>query len=438
MSRYTCTACGVVTPKWSGKCDSCFEWNSIVEEIDSRSKKRKVNADIFSTLDTIESMNMKRLKTDMDEFDRVCGGGIVPGSVILIGGAPGIGKSTLMLQLASQITNKGICAYATGEEGLSQVKIRAERLKTNHDNFFMTTTTDILELTVAFESLKGLGVAIIDSVQTMTHPDIDAPAGSVSQIRAVTQTLVDSAKRFGYAVLLIGHVTKEGGLAGPRVLEHMVDAVLYFDGDAQYDYRILRTNKNRFGPTNEIGIFRMTQSGLEEVKNPSSLFLNEGASVSGTSIAAGIEGTRVILCEVQALATTSYLPSPRRVDVGWDHNRLATLVAVIQSRCKIPLNDKDIYLNFAGGVSFKEPALDLAVAAALMSAVYDKPNNNKTAFIGEVSLSGSIRPVLHLDERIKEAKKLGFTNIYCNCSQEVIPEGVTKVTHLRDVKELYA
>jgi DNA repair protein RadA/Sms len=302
----------------------------------------------------------------------------------------------------------------------------------------MTTTTDILELTTAFESLKGLGVAIIDSVQTMTHPDIDAPAGSVSQIRAVTQSLVDSAKRFGYAVLLIGHVTKEGGLAGPRVLEHMVDAVLYFDGDAQYDYRILRTNKNRFGPTNEIGIFRMTQAGLEEVKNPSSLFLNEGTNVSGTSIAAGIEGTRVILCEVQALATTSYLPSPRRVDVGWDHNRLATLVDVIQSRCKIPLNDKDIYLNFAGGVSFKEPALDLAVAAALMSAVYDKPNNNKTAFIGEVSLSGSIRPVLHLDERIKEAKKLGFTNIYCNCSSEVVPENVTKVTHLRDVKELYS
>lgn len=437
MSKYMCNACGVIYPKWAGQCESCEGWNCIVEEISTRSRKHKVNPNIFSTLDNIESMDMKRLKTNMDEFDRVCGSGIVPGSVILIGGAPGIGKSTLMLQIASQITKNAVCAYATGEEGLSQVKIRAERLKTNENNFFMTTCTNIIDLIYAFENLKGLGVAIIDSVQTMTHPDIDAPAGSVSQIRAVTQTLIESAKRYNYAVLLIGHVTKDGALAGPRILEHMVDTVLYFDGDAQYDYRILRTNKNRFGPTNEIGIFRMTQNGLEEVKNPSSLFLNEGATVSGTSIAAGIEGTRVILCEVQALVTTSFLPSPRRISVGWDHNRLATLVAVIQSRCKIPLNDKDIYLNLAGGLSFKEPALDLAVISALMSAIYDKPNINKSVFIGEVSLSGSIRPVLHLDERIKEAKKLGFTNIYCNCTQETIPSFVTKIKHLKEVKDLY-
>jgi DNA repair protein RadA/Sms len=275
MSQYVCTACGVFSSKWSGKCEPCGAWNTLTEEVKTRTRKHKVSENIFSTLGTIESINMKRIKTNLDEFDRVCGSGIVPGSVILIGGAPGIGKSTLMLQIASQITDSNICAYATGEEGLSQVKIRAERLKTKDDNFFMTSTTNIMDLTAAFESLKGLGVAIIDSVQTMVHPDVESPAGSVSQIRAVTQSLVDSAKRYNYAVLLVGHVTKDGALAGPRVLEHMVDAVLYFDGDAQYDYRILRTSKNRFGPTNEIGIFRMTQGGLEEVKNPSSLFLNE-------------------------------------------------------------------------------------------------------------------------------------------------------------------
>ncbi|USO02262.1 MAG: DNA repair protein RadA [Alphaproteobacteria bacterium] len=437
MSKYTCNACGVITSKWSGRCESCKEWNCVVEDLQQRSRNHKVNKDIFSTLDNVEEIDMQRLKTGIDEFDRVCGSGIVKGSVILIGGTPGIGKSTLMLQVASQVANNAICAYATGEEGLSQVKIRAKRLDTKEENFFMTTSTNVIELVHAFENLPNLGVAIIDSVQTMMHPDIDSPTGSISQIRAVTQTLIDSAKQHNYAVLLIGHVTKDGSLAGPRVLEHMVDAVLYFDGDTQYDYRILRTSKNRFGPTNEIGIFKMTQQGLKEVKNPSSLFLNEDSDVSGTAIAAGIEGTRVLLCEIQALVTSSFLPSPRRVNVGWDHNKLSTLVAVIQSRCKIPLSDKDIYLNLAGGLTFKEPALDLAVIAALMSAIYDKPITNKSVFIGEVSLSGSIRPVLKLDERIKEAKKLGFETIYCNVSGEKTPEGVTKVTHIRDIKALF-
>lgn len=431
--KYVCNNCGLQLAKWSGKCEGCNSWNSIVEEEIPSSTVHVSFDKIFSHLDKVDLVNIQRIKTEISEFDRVCGGGIVPGSVVLIGGSPGIGKSTLMLQVVSKLAKNNVCAYVTGEEGLGQVKIRADRLKIKGSNFFLANSTNILELISSFEQIKDLGVVILDSIQTMGHPDINAPAGSVTQVRAITHLLVESAKKNNYAILLIGHVTKEGALAGPKILEHMVDTVLYFDEDLQNDYRLLRTTKNRFGPTSEVGVFMMTAEGLEAVKNPSTLFLMNDSKVSGTAVTAGFEGTRVILCEVQTLATKSYLPSPRRVSLGWDNNRLSMIIGVLQSRCKIPLDNKDVYVNFSGGLTLKEPATDLAVAVALMSAIYEKVTPDDSIYIGEVSLSGTVRPVSHMVERIKEAKKLGFKKIFCNSDTK----DVVQVKHLLDLKKYF-
>ena len=434
---YVCSNCGIVSPKWAGKCEGCQAWNSleINTSIRKNSKKNLSPNDLFISLNDVDEKFQTRLTSGIAEFDRVTGGGLVPGSVILLGGNPGIGKSTLMLQIVSHLSNNYMCIYASGEEGLAQIKVRGKRLNVNQEKFSLSTCTDILQLTRGFEQTKDLDVVIIDSIQTMTHPDIEAASGTVSQIRAVCQVLIDSAKRYNYTVIMIGHVTKEGVFAGPKLLEHMVDTVLYFDGDNSLDFRVLRTVKNRFGPTNEIGVFEMNEEGLKEVTNPSSLFLSSDQTlVSGTAITASIEGTRPILCEVQTLISQSYLPSPRRVSIGYDNNRLSMLTAVLSTRCKLPLGDKDIYLNIAGGLTLKDPATDLAVSAALISSLKNEAVSQKNVYCGEIALSGQIRPVRMIDQRLKESAKLGFENIICKGNKIKSKEiSVCNIDHVREL-----
>ncbi len=400
--------------KWNGKCEGCGQWNTIAQEV-STSKRKKIQPDeIFTPLGEVEEHHYKRIVTDIGEFDRVTGGGFVPGSVILLGGNPGIGKSTLMLQILARLSQRQQCIYVSGEEGLAQIKMRASRLQIDQDKCVLSTCTNVLQLTSAFEQTPNLGVVIIDSIQTMSHPDIDAAPGTVSQVRACSQALIDSTKRHNYIMIIIGHVTKDGIFAGPKLLEHMVDTVLYFDGDGSLDYRILRTIKNRFGTTNEIGVFEMGQEGLMEIANPSSIFLSHDKTpVSGSAIAVSMEGTRPILCEIQTLISPSFLASPRRVSIGYDNNRLSMLTAVLIARCKLGLGDKDIYVNIAGGLTLKDTAADLAIVAALISSLKNQPLSNQTVYCGEIALSGQIRPVRMLEQRMKEAEKLGFTQIVC-------------------------
>lgn len=414
---FTCNSCGTIYNKWSGKCEGCQQWNTITQEISttSTSKRQKVRPeDIFTPLKDVEDQHYKRLLTGISEFDRVTGGGLVPGSVILLGGHPGIGKSTLMLQILARLSQKQQCVYVSGEEGLAQIKMRAGRLQVDQHKCVLSTCTNVTQLTSALEQTPNLGVVIVDSIQTMSHPDVDAAPGTVSQVRAASQTLIDSAKRHNYVMILIGHVTKDGVFAGPKLLEHMVDTVLYFDGDGSLDYRILRTIKNRFGATNEIGVFEMGQEGLVEITNPSSIFLSQDKTpVSGTAIAVSMEGTRPILCEIQTLISPSFLASPRRVSIGYDNNRLSMLTAVLISRCKLPLGDKDIYVNIAGGLSLKDTAADLAIVAALISSLKNEPLSSNTVYCGEIALSGQVRPVRMLELRLKEAEKLGFEALVC-------------------------
>jgi len=411
---FTCNSCGAIYNKWNGKCEGCQEWNTITQEV-STSKRQKIKpGDIFTQLKDVEDQHYQRLLTGISEFDRVTGGGLVPGSVILLGGHPGIGKSTLMLQILARLSQKQQCIYVSGEEGLAQIKMRASRLQVDQHRCVLSTCTNVTQLTSALEQTPNLGVVIVDSIQTMSHPDVDAAPGTVSQVRAASQTLIDSAKRHNYVMILIGHVTKDGVFAGPKLLEHMVDTVLYFDGDGSLDYRILRTIKNRFGTTNEIGVFEMRQEGLIEITNPSSIFLSHDKTpVSGTAIAVSMEGTRPILCEIQTLISPSFLASPRRVSIGYDNNRLSMLTAVLISRCKLPLGDKDIYMNIAGGLTLKDTAADLAIVAALISSLKNQPLSSNTVYCGEIALSGQVRPVRMLELRLKEAEKLGFESIIC-------------------------
>lgn len=427
MIRFVCSDCNATHSKWSGHCHACGAWNTIVE--DTGSKRKKTNKNIFQNT---HETNIERVQTKIEEFDRVCGGGLVPGSIILIGGNPGIGKSTLTLQILSALSKKHTCAYVSGEESTAQIQLRAQRLNVDKDDFLMTTETNVLDLVSSLEQIKDLKIVIIDSIQTMQNPEIESYPGSIAQIRSVSSILMESAKKKNYIVILIGHVTKEGLIAGPKILEHMVDTVLYFDNDPQGDFRILRTTKNRFGNTNEIGIFSMTVEGLQEIRNPSILFLSnkEEQAVSGTAICAGIEGTRPILYEIQALVTSSFLASPRRVSVGTDSNRLSMLVAVLQSRCRLPFGQKDIYLNISGGLKISETAADLAIVAALISALKNKPNPKETVYFGEVSLSGKIRNVNASDQRIKEAKKLGYKKAFCNNEPDSFIKAVTHIQNL--------
>ena len=432
MSRkgasFICQSCGAVYARWMGKCEACNGWNTIAEEIGAgvsaapvasggaRLKKGRPFA-----LESLagDAMDAPRLPSGIAELDRVTGGGFVKGSVILIGGEPGIGKSTLLIQAAAAIARKGVRAvYISGEESAAQVRLRAQRLGLGDAPVELAAETSVEDILATLSLGAAPRLVIIDSIQTMWTEAAEAAPGTVTQVRAAAQGLIRYAKASGAAIILVGHVTKDGQIAGPRVVEHMVDAVMSFEGDAGHHFRILRAIKNRFGATDEIGVFEMGSSGLAQVPNPSALFLGaRDASVSGTAVFAGMEGTRPLLIEIQALVTPTSLGTPRRAVVGWDTSRLAMVLAVLEARGGVRLGQHDVYMNVAGGFRILEPAADLAVAAALISSIADVPIPSHAVLFGEVSLSGLIRPVPQAAPRLKEAAKLGFTEAF-------LPEGV--------------
>lgn len=413
---YVCQSCGGVHGKWAGQCPACGAWNTMVEEAQSRppgalapaKSGRGQRGLVFETLEA-ETPAPPRILTGVAEFDRVCGGGVVPGSALLVGGDPGVGKSTLLMQVVGQAALRGArCAYISGEEAVEQVRARAHRMGLAQAPVQLAAETS---LRIILDGLKrdAFDLVVIDSIQTMWSDAHEAAPGSVTQVRAAAGELVRIAKKRGVAVILVGHVTKEGAIAGPRVIEHMVDAVLTFEGERGYPFRILRGVKNRFGATDEIGVFEMADAGLMEVVNPSALFLNTaGERAAGAAVFAGIEGSRPVLVEIQALVAPSAYGTPRRAVVGWDSGRLAMVLAVLEARCGLGFGDRDVYLNVAGGLRVTEPAADLAAAAALASSALDVALPQDCVVFGEISLSGDIRQVSRMDGRLKEAAKLGF------------------------------
>lgn len=410
--KYICTECGFESLKWLGKCPHCENWNTFTEEFVEEKKsvkKQKVKDENIFQLSEVNSHDDIRIKTGINEFDRVLGGGLIIGSVVLIGGDPGIGKSTLVMQAASSINAKIL--YVTGEESVKQINLRAKRLRVKEDNIFLLSETDIDIITSAIDKVKP-EVVIIDSIQTMHKPEYDNAPGTVTQIRECTNYLMQLAKTLNFSVILIGHVTKEGYLAGPKVLEHIVDTVLQFEGEKNYSYRVLRAQKNRFGNTNEIGIFEMHEDGLTEVKNPSQIFLSErNEDITGAVVTASIEGSRPVLLEVQALVTPTNFGNPQRVTTGFDYRRLSILLAVLEKRAGLRLSAHNVFLNIAGGIKIDEPAIDLAVCAAVASSVKNQSAKHNFVVLGEVGLGGEIRSVSHIEKRIQEAEKLGFDTV---------------------------
>ena len=407
--KYICSNCGYETLRWLGKCPECENWNSFTEEIIETSKRKPTITKSKFELNTIESISANeedRIKTGINEFDRVLGGGLMPGSVILLGGDPGIGKSTLAMQATANIKQKVL--YATGEESEKQIKLRASRLNLNSKEFYVQAETNLSDILGAIHQLSP-SVVVIDSIQTMYRGELDNSPGTITQIRECTALLMEEAKKKHYSVIIIGHVTKEGMIAGPKLLEHMVDTVIQFEGESNYSFRILRAQKNRFGSTNEIGVFEMHEDGLREVKNPSELFLSEREKQTpGSVVTSSIEGTRPILLEVQALVTPSNYGYPQRVSNGFDQRRLSILLAVLEKRANVRVSATNVFVNIAGGIRITEPAADLAVCSAIASSLSDKVIDNQTIIIGEVGLGGEIRSVGHIDKRIQEAEKLGF------------------------------
>ena len=419
-NRFVCQSCGSVHPRWVGHCDECDAWNTIVEEIlpESAPVGGKLRAQSVSDTGTpINFVNLvgnsksaPRRKTGIEEFDRVTGNGLVDGSALLIGGDPGIGKSTLLLQVTAALAKKARCLYISGEEAVDQIRLRAARLNVAAEPVELATATNVANILATLDINDRPDVVVIDSIQTMYTASLGSAPGTVAQIRASAQELIRLAKRRGFALLLVGHVTKEGAIAGPRVLEHMVDTVLYFEGERGHQFRLLRSVKNRFGATDEIGVFEMTSRGLSEVSNPSALFLaDRQGEVSGASVFAGIEGSRPMLVEIQALVAPSSLATPRRAVVGWDSARLSMILAVLEARCGLQFGGNDVYLNVVGGLRISEPAADLAVAAALISSLIGEPMSENMIVFGEIGLSGEVRPVNQSEARIREATKLGFT-----------------------------
>lgn len=415
-SEYVCQNCGAVYPKWQGKCDACGEWNTIVEEkvggegFSNFNPKRKGSLLDFVSLSGSPQV-LERLHTNIRELDRVCGGGLVPGSVILVGGDPGIGKSTLLLQVCASIANlpeRPECYYISGEEAADQVKIRARRLGLETAPVNLASATDVKDIVTTLEKTRA-AIVVIDSIQTMYLEEAESTPGSVAQVRACAYELIKLAKKKGFVLFLVGHVTKQGSIAGPRVLEHMVDTVLYFEGERGHHFRILRAVKNRYGATDEIGVFEMQDKGLAEVENPSALFLAERqGNISGSCVFAGIEGSRPVLVEIQALVSQSGYSSPKRAVVGWDSGRLSMVLAVLEARGGLNLSSQDVYLNIAGGLKISEPAADLAVAMAIVSSLTNHPLPADMVIFGEIGLSGEIRAVSQPNLRLKEAHKLGF------------------------------
>lgn len=412
-----CQNCEYHSPKYLGRCPNCGAWSSFVEEVEAAEVKHaRVSLTGEKTrpmkLAEITSIDVNRTKTEMDEFNRVLGGGVVPGSLVLIGGDPGIGKSTLLLQVSTQLSHQGAVLYVSGEESAEQIKLRAERLGDIDSEFYLYAETNMQNIRTEIEKNKP-DFLIIDSIQTVMSPEISSVQGSVSQVREVTAELMQLAKTNNIATFIVGHMTKEGTLAGPRTLEHMVDTVLYFEGERQHTFRILRAVKNRFGSTNEIGIFEMQSGGLVEVVNPSEVFLEERLDgATGSSIVVTMEGTRPILAEVQALVTPTMFGNAKRTTTGLDFNRASLIMAVLEKRAGLLLQNQDAYLKSAGGVKLDEPAIDLAVAVAIASSYKDLPTNPQECFIGEIGLTGEIRRVNRIEQRINEAAKLGFTKVY--------------------------
>lgn len=414
-TRYTCNECGSLQAKWAGQCPDCGAWNTMSEQVSaSDSAPKGLGSRRGKKLSTVplrgETPSPPRMKSGIGEFDRATGGGLVPGSALLVGGDPGVGKSTLLMQVSAAISAQKSCLYISGEEAIDQLRLRAQRLGVDDAAVELAAATSVRDIVATLEGPGAPGLVIIDSIQTMYVDTVESAPGTVSQVRTSAHELIRLAKRAGVCVILVGHVTKEGTIAGPRVLEHMVDTVLYFEGERGHQFRILRAVKNRFGATDEIGVFEMGDTGLAEVGNPSALFLSDrDEAVSGASVFAGIEGTRPMLVEIQTLIASSQLATPRRAVVGWDGSRLAMVIAVLDARAGVQLGGADVYLNVAGGLRISEPAADLAVMASLLSSLSGHALPPQTVIFGEVGLSGEVRAVAHAEQRLKEAAKLGFT-----------------------------
>ena len=414
-TQYICQSCGYRSPRWAGKCPGCDSWNTLTEEIvsgktaPSRKSNRALNSKIEKITEIITT-DEERMRTNITELDRVLGGGIVKGSVILIGGDPGIGKSTLMLQIADKTIDAKIL-YISGEESARQIKMRTERLGSILNNFYILCETDTDIITSVIDN-ENPDMVIIDSIQTVYRPELESTPGSISQIRESTSLLMNSAKKLNIPIIIIGHITKDGSIAGPKALEHMVDVVLQFEGERTHSFRILRGIKNRFGSTNEIGIFEMSDKGLMEVTNPSEVFLSQrNYGASGCVISSAIEGTRPILVEVQALAASTNYGIPQRTSIGFDYKRLNIIIAVLEKRVGLFLNKHDIFVNIAGGVRIDEPAIDLAIATGIYSSFKDIPIDSESVVLGEIGLSGEIRTISYIEKRLNEAIKLGFKKI---------------------------
>lgn len=413
-TSYICSECGFESPKWYGKCPSCGEWNTLNEELNSQQTKNSFS-NSFSTvnqvlaLDDICGENDERIPTKIEEFDRVLGGGIVKGSLVLLSGDPGIGKSTILLQICQNLGSKGQkILYVSGEESANQIKLRAVRIGVTTNNLFILSQTDLATIVECIKAEKP-DIVIIDSIQTMVYEQVNSSAGSITQVRECTNVFMHTAKGLGIPIFIVGHVNKDGAIAGPKVLEHIVDTVLYFEGERNYSYRILRGVKNRFGSTNEIGVFEMTADGLKEVLNPSLMMISgRPKNTSGTCVACVMEGTRPILAEVQGLVCATGFGTPRRMSTGFDYNRMSMLLAVLEKRAGYFFNNMDAYVNVVGGLKLDEPAADLTVALALVSSLKDKAVDDKTIAFGEVGLAGEIRAVNNCEQRIVEAKRLGF------------------------------
>ena len=446
-TTFVCQNCGSTSPRWAGKCPACGEWNTLTEETDAIAPpgtglSRRSSGRVI-VLEGLKGSTQEapRFSTGIGELDRVTGGGIVPGSALLIGGEPGIGKSTLLLQLAATLARAGRRAvYFSGEEAAAQVRLRAERLGLSDAPVALACETSLAHILATLESGPPPDLIVVDSIQTLWAEAIEAAPGTVSQVRAAAQALIRHAKNVGSALLLVGHVTKDGQIAGPKVIEHMVDTVLYFEGDRGHTYRILRAVKNRFGATDEIGVFEMVSEGLREIANPSELFLGDRqASTPGAAVFAGIEGTRPLLVEIQALVAPSSLGTPRRAVVGWDTGRLSMLLAVLEARAGLSFAGQDVYLNVAGGLRINEPAADLAAAAALVSSLSGVAIPRHRVHFGEVSLSGAVSGVPLMNTRLKEAQKLGFRQAVLPAQGELDTAGLklkaSRIAHLRELAD---
>ncbi len=439
--QFVCQSCGAVHPKWTGRCDACGAWNTLLEEPSIDRPKGLAGRRGGKRLKTValgaEAPPVVRQTTGIGEFDRVTGGGLVPGSAVLIGGDPGIGKSTLLLQVAAAVSGGAKALYVSGEEAVDQIRLRASRLGLREAavDLAIATSVDDIESTVAAPG--GPDLVVIDSIQTLHAAAVGSAPGTVTQVRAAAQVLIGLAKTRGFTLILVGHVTKDGSIAGPRVLEHMVDSVLYFEGDRGHQFRILRAVKNRFGATDEIGVFEMTGAGLAEVPDPSSLFLSErDADVAGCTVFAGLEGSRPMLVEIQALIAPCQYGTPRRAVVGWDASRLAMILAVLEARAGTGVGAADVFLNIAGGLKISEPAADLAVAAAIVSALNGRPVSSDTVVFGEIGLAGEVRPVSRAEARLKEAARLGFGNALIPGKRRTAADGGLTVTAIDHISEL--